>query len=58
MKIEIKVVEENEDGSADIEVFVDEEAKDLLIRRAIIAAITEAAQDAIDNYVPENKNES
>lgn len=58
MKIEIKVVEENEDGSADIEVFMDEEAKDLLIRRAIVAAITEAAQDAIDNYVPENKNES
>lgn len=39
MKVEIKVVKENEDGSANAEIFLDEEAKDFLIRKAIIDAL-------------------
>lgn len=59
MKIEIKTVKENEDGSADAEVFLDEEAKDMLIRRAIVAALTEAAQIALEENTPKDlKNES
>ena len=58
MRIEIKTVKENEDGSADAEVFLDEEAKDMLIRRAIIAALTEAAENALKENTPKETNES
>lgn len=39
MKVEIKIVKENEDGSADADIFLDEEAKEFLIRKAIIDAL-------------------
>ena len=44
MKIEIENIKENEDGSADCNVYLDEEAKDFLIRYAIIACITDAIE--------------
>jgi hypothetical protein len=58
MKIEIRFVKENEDGSADTAVWVDEEAKDLLIRKGIIAALTEAVEHSLENYTPKEENES
>lgn len=44
MKIEIENIKENEDGSADCNVYMDDEAKDFLIRYAIIACLTEAIE--------------
>lgn len=42
MKIEIENIKENEDGSADCNVYMDDEAKDHLIRYAITACLTDA----------------
>ena len=44
MKIEIENIKENEDGSADCVVHMDEEAKDFLIRYALIACLTDAIE--------------
>jgi len=44
MKIEIESIKENDDGSADCVVHMDDEAKDFLIRYAIIACITDAIE--------------
>ena len=44
MNIPIESVKENEDGSADCNVFLDEEAKDFLIRYAIVACLTDAIE--------------
>lgn len=44
MKIEIENIKENEDGSADCNVHMDDEAKDFLIRYAFIACLTEAIE--------------
>ena len=44
MKIEIESIKENEDGSADCNVYLDADAKDFLIRYAIIACITDAIE--------------
>ena len=44
MKIEVETIKENEDGSADCKIFVDEEAKNFLIRYAIIGCLTEAIE--------------
>jgi hypothetical protein len=44
MKIELENYKENEDGSADFNVSLDDEAKDFLIRYAIIACITDAIE--------------
>jgi hypothetical protein len=44
MKIEIETIKENEDGSADCNIFLDEEAKSFLIRYAIIGCLTEAIE--------------
>lgn len=44
MKIEIESIKENEDGSADCNVHMDDEAKDFLIRYALIACITDAIE--------------
>jgi hypothetical protein len=53
MKIELLSLTENEDGSADMEVELDEEAKTLLIQVGLEALITRA----IDKY-KEESNES
>ena len=44
MKIEIESIKENDDGSADCSVHMDDEAKDFLIRYALIACITDAIE--------------
>lgn len=44
MNITIESIKENEDGSADCNVFIDSEAKDFLIRYAIIACLTDAIE--------------
>ena len=44
MKIEIENIKENDDGSADCNVHMDDEAKDFLIRYALIACITDAIE--------------
>ncbi len=55
MKIEIKTVKENADGSADADIFLDEEAKDMLIRKAIIDVLTEAANNAAQHHTPKEQ---
>lgn len=55
MKIEIKTVKENEDGSANAEVFLDEEAKDFLIRKAIIDALLAAAEYGKEFNTPKDE---
>lgn len=44
MKIELENYRENEDGSADFNVSMDEEAKEFLLRYALIACITDAIE--------------
>jgi hypothetical protein len=44
MKIELENYRENEDGSADFNVYVDEAAKEYLMRYAIIACLTDAIE--------------
>ena len=44
MKIELENYKENEDGSADFNVSMDEEAKEFLLRYALIACITDAIE--------------
>lgn len=44
MNITVQAITENEDGSADCIIVVDEEAKDFLIRYAIIHCLTEAIE--------------
>jgi hypothetical protein len=44
MKIELENYRENEDGSADFNVYMDEEAKEFLMRYALIACITDAIE--------------
>ena len=42
MKITIEALKENEDGSVDAAIYLDEEAKDFLIRKALIDCLNEA----------------
>jgi len=44
MKIEIENIKENDDGSADCNVHMDEAAKEFLIRYALVACITDAIE--------------
>lgn len=44
MKIEIENIKENDDGSADCNVYLDADAKDFLIRYALIVCITDAIE--------------
>ena len=45
MKITLDSIKEDEDGSADCIIHIDEEGKDFLIRYAIIACLTEAVEN-------------
>jgi hypothetical protein len=45
MKITVESIKENEDGSADFNIYLDEEGKDFLIRYALIACLTEAIEN-------------
>jgi hypothetical protein len=42
MKIELENYRENEDGSADFNIYMDEAAKEFLMRYALIACIQDA----------------
>jgi hypothetical protein len=44
MKIELENYRENEDGSADFHVDMDEEAKEFLLRYALVACIKDAIE--------------
>jgi hypothetical protein len=44
MKIELENYRENEDGSADFNVYLDEEAKEFLMRYALIACLTDVIE--------------
>jgi hypothetical protein len=52
MKITVESIKENEDGSADCNIYLDEEAKDFLIRYAIIACLTEAIENGRKSTPP------
>lgn len=55
MKFEIKTVRENKDGSADAEIFLDEEAKDMLIRKAIVDSLKEYIDKAEKENTPKDE---
>lgn len=44
MKIELENYKENEDGSADFNVYMDEAAREFLLRYALVACITDAIE--------------
>lgn len=44
MNITIEQIKENEDGSADCIVYLDEEAKSFLIRKALVDSLIEAIE--------------
>jgi hypothetical protein len=53
MKLEIEVIEENEDGSADATIHFDSEAMELLIQWGMIAMLKEAVNN--EEYNPKKK---
>jgi hypothetical protein len=53
MKIEIEVIEENEDGSADATINFDKEALALLIQWGLVAMLKESVNN--DFYNPKKK---
>ena len=55
MKIEVTVIKEHEDGSADADIFMDEEAKDFLLKKAIIDTLKEAVAFSANNYAPKTE---
>lgn len=55
MKIEIECVKENEDGSADCNIFMDDEARNYLIRYALINSLTDAIESGKKATPPEEQ---
>jgi len=55
MQIEIKTVKENEDGSADAEVWLDDEAREFLIRKALIDCLLAAAEHGKEFNTPKEQ---
>ena len=53
MKLEVEVIEENEDGSADATINFDREALALLIQWGLVAMLKEAVNN--DFYNPKKK---
>ena len=53
MKLEIEVIEENEDGSADATITFDKEALALLVQWGMVAMLKEAVNN--DFYNPKKK---
>ena len=53
MKLEVEVIEENEDGSADATINFDKEALALLIQWGMVAMLKEAVNN--DFYNPKKK---
>lgn len=52
MKVEIKHMKDNEDGSCNVHVDIDEEAHDFLLRYGIVAAIKDAIEVSRTQYTP------
>jgi hypothetical protein len=44
MKINVETIKENEDGSADCSIYLDDEAKNFLIRYALLACLENAIE--------------
>jgi len=57
MKFTIETFIENEDGSADATIYMDEEAKDFLIRKAIIDCLKEAIDIGVTLTPPSEETE-
>jgi len=57
MNITVDSIKENEDGSADCIIHIDEEAKNFLIKYAIIASLTEAIELGKIATPPEEQDE-
>lgn len=53
MKLEVEVIEENEDGSADATINFDKEALALLVQWGMIAMLQEAVKN--EHYNPKKK---
>jgi hypothetical protein len=58
MKIEVTKTKENEDGSADFKLDLDEEAIEFLVRYGLVKAIEEAVNKAEKEYTPDEQSES
>lgn len=61
MKITVETVKENEDGSADCSIYLDDEAKNFLIRYAILACLENAIEKGKiatppDAEIPQDEN--
>jgi len=56
MRIELKLLKENEDGSADCSFEMDQEAKEYIINYGLIEMLKEAAKIG-KTYSLENKND-
>lgn len=55
MLIKIEALKENEDGSVDTAIHMDEEAKDFLIRKAIIDCLREAIDIGVSVTPPDEE---
>lgn len=55
MKFEVVKMKENADGTADAEIFLDEEAKDMLIRKAIVDSLREYIEKAANENTPKEE---
>ena len=55
MKIQITNIKENADVSADAEVWLDDEAREFLIRKAIIDTLTEAVEHGKNFNTPKDE---
>lgn len=58
MKIEVTKTKENEDGSADFNLELDEEAIAFLVKFGVVKAIEEAVRKAEKEYTPNEQSES
>lgn len=61
MNIKVETVKENEDGSADCSIYLDGEAKDFLIRYALLACLENAIEKGRiatppDAEIPQDEN--
>ena len=57
MNITVESIKENEDGSADCSIVIDEGAKNFLIRYALIHCMMEAAEFGEKATPPEGQDE-
>jgi hypothetical protein len=58
MKIELEHLKDNDDGSCNITLSTDNEANLFLIRYGLVAALTDAINQAKEEYTPKDENPS